>query len=353
MIDVEALLAPISEEAPSGENLEYDPQFSEMERAATGKPEQQFGNTIVPAEEPNWKELREIALELAGRTKDFRVGVEIARCELALSGVASFMKSLDLICGYIEQFWETVHPQLDPDDDNDPVLRVNTIESLCDEDKMLRAVRMAPIVSSRNFGRFSLRDVGVANGEITPPEGAEAVDWTKINGAFEDTPIEEIQQNLEAVKAGIEHLTAAQRAFNEHVGSSSGINLAALFTLIKSAQQVYSEQLTRRGYSPDGESSGDAAADGGEGGGGSGGSGGGGPKRLEGDITTRDDVVRCLDKIVEYYKKYEPSSPLPLLLQRCKKLVAASFLEIIEDLAPDVLSQISAMGGSQSSESEE
>lgn len=351
MIDVEALLAPISDEAPSGENLEYDPQFGEMERAATGKPEQQFGATIVPAEEPNWKELRGIALELAGRTKDLRVGVELARCELALSGFASYMKSLDLICGYVEQFWETVHPQLDADDDNDPVLRVNTIESLCDEDKMLRAVRMAPIVSSRNIGRFSLRDVGVANGEITPPEGAESVDWTKINAAFEDTPIEEIQQNLEAVKSGIEHLTAAQRTFNEHVGSSSGINLAALFTLLKSALQVYSEQLTRRGFSPDGESSGSPTAEGGADGGGSG--GGEGPRRLEGDITTRDDVVRCLDKIVEYYKKYEPSSPLPLLLQRCKKLVAASFLEIIEDLAPDVLSQISAMGGSQSSESEE
>jgi type VI secretion system protein ImpA len=337
MVDIPALLNEVSPDSPCGENLEYDPQFGEMERAAVGKPEQQFGDTVVSAEEPKWKDVQKLALELLTRTKDLRIAAELARSELALSGFIEFLTSLDLICGYVERYWESVHPMLDPDDDNDPVLRVNTIESLCDEDKTLRPLRLSPIVTSRSVGRFSLRDVAVANGDMTLPEGSEAPDWTTINAAFEESSTEDIRANVERVRAAIENLTSMQRAFNEHVGAGRGINLSALTTLLKSAEQVYADQLTRRGVSAAGDATEEAGVEGE--------SVNGEVRRLTGDVTTREDVLRCLDKIVEYYTRYEPSSPLPLLLQRCKKLVSASFLEIIQDLAPDVLGQISAMGG--------
>ena len=340
MVELEALLSEISSDSPCGENLEYDAQFGEMERATVGKPEQQFGSTVVPAEEPKWKDVQKLALELLTRTKDLRVAAELVRSELALSGFVDFLKSLGVICGFVDRYWEPVHPMLDPDDGNDPALRVNTIESLCDEEKTLRMLRLSPIVSSRSVGRFSLRDVAVANGEMTLPEGADVPDWTKINAAFEDNSIEQIRENSDAVRTAIENLNAMQRTFNEHVGGGNGVNLSSLTSLLKTAEQVYADQLTRRGVSVTGDVTEEGAVEGGE--------ATGEVKRLTGDITTREDVLRCLDKIVEYYTRYEPSSPLPLLLQRCKKLVSASFLEIIQDLAPDVLGQISAMGGQPS-----
>lgn len=343
MVDLESLLNEISSDSPCGENLEYDAQFGEMERASVGKPEQQFGDTVVPAEEPKWKDVQKLALELLKRTKDLRIAAELARSELALAGFVDFLHALELICGYVDRYWESVHPRLDPDDDNDPALRVNTIESLCDEDKTLRSLRLAPIVSSRAVGRFSLRDVAVANGEFSLPEGVEAADWSKINAAFEDCTIEQIRANSDAVRNAIEKLAAMQSTFNGHVGGGNGINLSPLTTLLKSAEQVYADQLTRRGVSATGDETETEEAEGGE--------GTGGGKRLSGSVTTREDVMICLDKIVDYYKQYEPSSPLPLLLQRCKKLVSASFLEIIQDLAPDILSQISAMGGAPPPES--
>jgi hypothetical protein len=48
VIDVDKLLAPISPEMPSGENLEYDADYAAMEKAAAGTPEQQFGTTVIP-----------------------------------------------------------------------------------------------------------------------------------------------------------------------------------------------------------------------------------------------------------------------------------------------------------------
>jgi type VI secretion system protein ImpA len=52
-IDTEALLAPVSDDAPSGPDLTYDPDFLALEQAAQDKTEQQFGDTVIPAEEPD------------------------------------------------------------------------------------------------------------------------------------------------------------------------------------------------------------------------------------------------------------------------------------------------------------
>jgi type VI secretion system protein ImpA len=52
-----------------------------------------------------------------------------------------------------------------------------------------------------------------------------------------------------------------------------------------------------------------------------------------------------LDKVSDYFQKYEPSSPVPLLLQRAKRLVAKYFMEILRDLTPAGVSQAEAIGG--------
>ena len=59
--------APISIDTVSGVNTEYDSRYLELQRLAEGKPEQQYGDTIIDAEEPDWstqKELREPMLEV-------------------------------------------------------------------------------------------------------------------------------------------------------------------------------------------------------------------------------------------------------------------------------------------------
>src|SRR5690242_21662275 len=78
-LDVEKLLAPVSDGSPCGENLEYNPAYMELDRLAQGTPEQTMGSTTIPAVEPNWKELRERCQELLGQTRrseERRVGKE-------------------------------------------------------------------------------------------------------------------------------------------------------------------------------------------------------------------------------------------------------------------------------------
>jgi type VI secretion system protein ImpA len=62
-------------------------------------------------------------------------------------------------------------------------------------------------------------------------------------------------------------------------------------------------------------------------------------------ITSRDDVVRVLEELCEYYREHEPASPLPLLLRRCQRLVGLDFLATLRELAPEALAQITLLGG--------
>ena len=42
---------------------------------------------------------------------------------------------------------------------------------------------------------------------------------------------------------------------------------------------------------------------------------------ISGDIRSREDVIKVLNKICDFYAKAEPSSPVPLVLKRAARLV--------------------------------
>jgi type VI secretion system protein ImpA len=56
-------------------------------------------------------------------------------------------------------------------------------------------------------------------------------------------------------------------------------------------------------------------------------------------------VVRAIDRICDYYSRNEPSSPVPLLLLRARRLATGSFVDIVRDLAPDALAEIEKVCG--------
>src|SRR5262245_7097487 len=122
---MEAFLAAVTPEDPSGPNLEYDGAFTELERIAQGKPEQQIGDTVVPAEEPDWKAVEAQSSDILLRSKDLRVAAHLTRARLHTGGLIGFSEGLALLRGLVEGYWDAVHPRLDPDDGNDPTMRVN------------------------------------------------------------------------------------------------------------------------------------------------------------------------------------------------------------------------------------
>lgn len=343
-MDIDAFLTDIEADAPCGPNLEYDPEFLELEQAVLGKPEVQYGDTITPAVPPEWKVVKRLALGLLGRSRDLRVAVSLSRALLALEGMPGLANGLSLIQRLLEQHWDSVHPQLDPDDDMDPMLRINSLATLADSG-FLREVKEGSLLVLPGLGPFSLRELEVANGELQPAEGETKLELHSIAAALGDADPDRVAAATAGLAASCDSATQIEVNLVRQVGTSQALNLDALVRLLRRGRDFFTDQSAVDAPADDG-----GAYDGGEAGGegeAGGGGGGGRPARagISGDIASRADVVRMLDKINQYYQQYEPSSPVPLLLERAKRLVPKNFFEIMEDLAPDGLTQLLVVSG--------
>ena len=113
------------------------------------KPERQMGSEVLPAEEPNWRDVKQLATRLCSRSKDLRVAIPLCRALLHTDGLAAFAVGLQVVRGMIERFWPGLFPLLDADDNNDPTMRVNALLGLADAAGMLKSLREVPLVNGR------------------------------------------------------------------------------------------------------------------------------------------------------------------------------------------------------------
>ena len=70
-------------------------------------------------------------------------------------------------------------------------------------------------------------------------------------------------------------------------------------------------------------------------------------QELSGQISSNQDIHKALDMIIVYYEQNEPSSPVPLLLKRAKRLVGRTFVDIIRNISPDALPQVQMVSGEE------
>ena len=350
-LDLDALAAPVGEDAACGPNLEYDQAFFDLDILATRRDEQQVGDSVLEAEEPDWKAVRSSALELLERSRDLRVVAQLAKASLNLEGLPGFSESLQLAARLLDEQWDGVHPQLDAEDDNDPTMRINVVGSFADPVEVLPRLRHTPLVESR-LGSFSLRDIRLALGEEQPHEGESPASETTLAGAFADADASAQVARAEAVIAALEATNRILASFTSNLDAASTPDLDALSKLLTEMLRAFERfgSAAAEGGENDGDETGaessgngfDASADGQ-----ATASGTAAPRQqgFDGAVHSRADVVRALDAICTYYATAEPGSPLPILLQRARRLVEADFLTIIQDVAPDGYTQAQAMLG--------
>ena len=345
-INVQELLREIAPEASCGVDISYDPQFLELEVLIKGKPESQVGKetVILPAEEPDWKEIEKRCLDLLARSKDLRLVLFLMIALLRLEGIPGLRDGLVLLRGMVEKYWDTIYPRLDPEDNNDPTERLNIIASLApppdsvDEFLRLRDRFLdAPICSSRQFGRWGLRQILWAAGELSVPTGqtANVPEAGVLQAAFEETDIEQLKGLHQALEESLVNIRSLDELLVQRVGIRVTVNLAAFGKLLERALAEVSRQLERRGFGSanpmDSSQPGAAVA--------------AAPTGIPGMINSSQDAVQALNRICEYFEKHEPSSPVPLLLKRAQRLIGKSFTDIILDISPEAVRQVELIGG--------
>ena len=331
-LPVDQLLAPLGEAAPCGADLEYDPAFLALEEAARGKPEQQFGDTVIAPEEPDWRVVYDSALALAGRTRDLRVAVLLARSSARLHGLAGYAQALGLIAGLLEHYWDHVFPALDADDNLDPTMRLNALGPLVDGACGLADLRSAQVTSGRM--PLSVRQIELAAGKAEPrsdesvPTQEAVLDAIRA-GAAQDPGLLALMKQPQA------ELQRIDAVLTDKVGPN-GPDLKPLQLLGRWLANAAAQAEAHEADAVTAEDSAETATQDGA---------PAGRAAAPGALRHRDDVVRTLDRVCEWIEKNEPTNPAPLLIRRAQRLMGKSFMDIIRDLAPDGLSQIENLAG--------
>ncbi|MDF9832738.1 type VI secretion system protein ImpA [Ereboglobus sp. PH5-5] len=346
-MNIEKYLSPIPGDDPAGADLSASGAIYELDRLIAGKPETQF----APAEEADWRAVREKCEELLAQSKDLRVAAAYANVLLRLKGWEGFAAGLLLIRNYLETAWEGIYPRLDPDDNNDPQERVNALNVLGapvgtagDPYKTIAVLRTTPITQSVQAGNWGLDAILAARDNVPMLDGNPAPSTAIIDGAFSESPPDFVSATLENITTALDCAQAINNYFTDTLSASAWPNYEILIADLQRIKNTIDAHQSGAGASADSDDSAAAPAS----------AGGAAPARASapGGISSREDVVRTLDLIIRYYAQNEPASPIPLMLERVKRLVPMSFMEIIKDMTPDAMDRVTLITGAKPPEEE-
>ncbi|RYZ11996.1 MAG: type VI secretion system protein TssA [Comamonadaceae bacterium] len=339
---VDALLIPIGDDQPCGEDLEYDAAFMALIAAAEGKAEQQFGDTVIPAVEPDWRQVAEQADAVLRRSKDVRAAVLMLRAATRLQGIEGFDAGMRLLNGLLERFWDGIHPKLDADDDNDPTMRLNALAPLADERMVARDVYDALIGTAPGVGPLRVRDIAIAGNLLGATAADPGYTTAQVQGALES--IQRLRPDaLSAAVAARDQLARLRSLLTQHTSDGASVDLTRLSGIAQMLQKAAGSAGGTAAAQPAGdaaplEEAAPTALSA---------SPGGAPaaRTAPGEIRNRQDALQMLDRVIHYLEQSEPGNPAPLLIQRAKKLIGVSFLEIMANLAPNALDTIETVMG--------
>jgi type VI secretion system protein ImpA len=352
-LDASPWLSDVSDAAPTGENLEFDPEFGALERATQGKPEQQYGDKVIPAEDPDWKDVEALAAALLERTRDLRVLGHLAVARLHVAGLAAYADVLALTRQVLETRWEQVHPQLDPEDDNDPTLRANALLRLAHPGVVLKHLRDMPLAVSPRVGRYSWRDIAAATGAMDGGAGRSGPSESDVRAAFQDSDPARLGVLRAAATLAAQEATAIPATFDAKAGYGFAPDFDELQKLLREmVRDIERYAPADEGAAPDAEAASEDSGAASPSQGRPNATAGAVSAAALGPVATRADALRLLDLVCAYYERNEPSSPLPLLIARARRLADKTFLEILRDMAPDGLTQAHTIAGTRKSEGE-
>lgn len=312
-----------------------------MEEAARAKPEQRLGASVKPAEEPNWPQVIDLAQALLLRSKDLRVAIHLTRASARVEGIPGLSAGLALIHALLERHWDHLYPLLDPDNGSDPTERVNALAGLSDPAAVVRDLRDADLVKSREHGQLQARAVEVALGRLPAPRSPSPGTLrslpeihAQIGAAFAND-----RTVLNALYQARDHVRGIQTLVTDRVGADRGIDLKPLAQPLDSLIEACDVGLGLQG--------GTAQGDAGKPQEGAAGNLSPQPGRflIQGEISSREEAVRVLDLVCTYVERHEPSNPAPLFIRRAQRLMTKSFIEIVKDLMPDSLSNLEKLAG--------
>jgi type VI secretion system protein ImpA len=317
MTSLDELLAPLSADDPAGPDLAHDEQRRQIDEAFEASARIEPGKS----DPTDWRQVINLILEQGGRTRDVWLPVYLARAGARAGRLETVELGCEYLAGLFEKHWDTMHPKLEELDFQG---RNGPCESLVRIGEFLGPLRRMPFVAHPRLGSFSGEDL-----ERFARDGEAADNYGPFRAAVAEAPPEELRATVER----LDRIGAALRRVDEiltaKADGSAGTNFAPTFAALESirlglAPYVHCEEAS----GPEGDEGAATRTPA---------SGAEAARRTDGRIETRDDVLRALEAVIDYYRRREPTSPVPVAIDRAKGWVNMDFLTVLADIVPESL----------------
>lgn len=334
--ELESLLDPVAGDSPAGVDLDGTLELNALELACA-EPEDAVVSGVARNDQRNWREIRSQTQALLARSKDLRIAVPLVRALLQLEGLPGFCAGVRFMSELAQRYWEVLYPALDPED-GDAIMRLNALQELASA-PFLAQLRVSLMFGSDRTVKASANDLLLATSNPLGRAELSEMPSHMLFSALEGVGPSALRDHVALLGDTRERLAALTQFVYEKTGSK--LQIASIIKidargapgLLDGIHRSLSDETARltKDKAPGAAASvenDDVASQGGG-----------------GEISRREDVVRMIERICGYYVRVEPSSPVPLLLQRAKRLVTMDFVEIVRDLADQGLPQLGSVAG--------
>ena len=140
-IDIEALLAPISDEQPSGEDLRYTDVYEQIKEARRFDDPLDQGDWKTELKTADWEKAASLCVKaLTEKTKDLQIAAWLTEALIMTEGFGGLTTGLNLGAALLESFWDSLYPEIE---DGDLDYRVAPLEFL--NEKLWTVVKQVAI----------------------------------------------------------------------------------------------------------------------------------------------------------------------------------------------------------------
>jgi type VI secretion system protein ImpA len=357
-LDLDALLAPISQESPAGVDLrtDYAPdsvyyRLRDARAEARAAERANDGGGARAGPPPRWHTVRDLAIEaLSRQSKDLEIAAWLTEALLRGDGLAGLAAGFRLIAGLAERYWDEFFPQPDDEGLAGRLAAIAGLNGVGGEGTLIQPLRRVVLFPRADGTPFELWQyeqshtlAGIGDAKVREQRlkaGAVAFDVveTEARAANKDLFAQLRRQAVDSVEAW----HALGKIFDQRAGADAPPTSQVREILEKigevagrfappepEAPEQAASAAPEEAPAPGSEQIPGAAV--------------AGPVTAQEGFASREDALRALAQIAEFFQRTEPHSPLAYMLKDAVRRGRMTWPELLEEMVPDAGSRSAIM----------
>jgi len=348
IIQLESLLAPISDDNPVGDDIREDssptsPYYTikDARNAARAAERNNMFDGDSSEADDQWRKIIDLAPDiLQNQAKDLEVASWYTEALIRRYGFQGLRDGFKLIQGLIDQYWDNLYPLPDEDGVETRVASLTGLNGEGAEGVLIAPIRNVNLTQGNEPGPFSFwRYQQALDIEKIIDEEIKADKAAKLGFSNEDVE-RAVSESSEAffvnirddVTICIDTFRAIATKLDEYCGINDAPPISNIINILTDCQGTINHIGK---YKIPSEEVAEGDADSADGSGNSADGSASAAQQTGGPVKSRADAFKRLIEISEFFRKSEPHSPISYILERAVKWGDMPLDTLMRELIPD------------------